>query len=316
MADSALCSTRIITGMCTPTNGRAVNLVALHTLEYPERSGAARWAAQYFQTVQASANYITDAEEIVGNVWEKDMPWTTPGVNERSISIEQAGYAGQSATEWADAYSRAMLENSARLTADICLRNGITPRRLTDAQLAAGVDGIIDHVQASRVYRQSDHWDCGDNFPWAYFMSRVAHYYGGGTGGLVPAAPTPDPTNILEYIMTLTESQAKTIIREQARLGCRDAYLNDAGFFQQQAFRAVQQNAGFLRGVTRDGARLANQTRFSTSGLTNGHSTSVEAETAWAAANHQSTRAQITALEKKIDALTAQLATLTQKEDA
>ena len=190
MADSALVDARIITNQCTPTNGRRVDLVVLHTLEYPERSGAARWAANYFRTVQASANYITDASEIIGGVYEKDMPWTTPGVNERSISIEQAGYAGQSASEWADAYSRAMLENTARLTADICRRNSIPPVLLTNAQLAAGHKGIIHHVQASEVYRMSDHWDCGPNFPWAYFMGRVAHYYGGGATGSVPSITT------------------------------------------------------------------------------------------------------------------------------
>lgn len=222
MADSPLVNDRIITTMCTPTNGRRVDLIALHTLEYPERVGAARWAADYFRTVQASANYCVDAQEIIGNVWEKDMPWTTPGVNERSISIEQAGYAGQSVSEWADTYSRSMLENTAKLTADICKRNNIPPVLLSNAQLAAGHKGIIHHVQASEVYRMSDHWDCGPNFPWSYFMGRVAQYYGGGTGGIVPTAPTQPQKDwfdmadqkMLEVALNNVFQKSKGLIRE------------------------------------------------------------------------------------------------------
>ena len=279
MAESPLVTERILTSHCTPTNGRFVNLVALHTLEYLERRGAARWAANFFRRVQASANYVVDADEIIGNVWEKDMPWTTPGVNERSISIEQAGYAGQDFSQWSDDYSTRMLERCAALVADICRRNNITPRKLTDAQLAAGWDGIIDHAQASRVYRQSDHWDCGPSFPWAGFMNRVKHYYdGGGTSS------------------GSTAGRAQEWDEMASKQEVQDALVE-----------ALHGQAGWLRWHV---ARKALQEKFPR-GDDPSLRTSVEIEAAWAAANAENTRKEvrraegrIRGLEEKIDALT------------
>lgn len=192
--DSSLVTSTALSPNRTVTNGRYARVVVLHTMETPETSQMAEAiGAGWFlnPTAFASAHYNVDNDSIVQGVPEKDMAWTAPGTNEDGIQIEQAGRAAQTTADWNDAYSTALLENSARLVADICRRNNIPPVKITDAQLAAGAKGIIDHAQASRVYRMSDHTDVGIGFPWDAFMAKVRHYYGGGA----PSAPAPsNPT--------------------------------------------------------------------------------------------------------------------------
>ncbi|WP_237223593.1 N-acetylmuramoyl-L-alanine amidase [Rothia nasimurium] len=192
--DSSLVTSTALSPNRTVTNGRYARLICLHTMETPETSLMAEnigggWFLN--PAAMSSSHYNVDNDSIVQGVPEKDMAWTAPGTNEDGIQIEQAGRAAQTTAEWNDAYSAALLENTARLVADICRRNNIPPVKITDAQLAAGAKGIIDHAQASRVYRMSDHWDVGTGFPWDAFMAKVWHYYGGGA----PSAPAPsNPT--------------------------------------------------------------------------------------------------------------------------
>lgn len=182
--DSSLVTSTALSPNRTVTNGRYARLICLHTMETQETNQMAEAiGAGWFlnPTAMASAHYNVDNDSIVQGVPEKDMAWTAPGTNEDGIQIEQAGRAAQTTADWNDAYSSALLENTARLVADICRRNNIPPVKITDAQLAAGAKGIIDHAQASRVYRMSDHWDVGTGFPWDAFMAKVQRYYGGGT---------------------------------------------------------------------------------------------------------------------------------------
>ena len=159
--------------------------ICIHTMETPESYSTARAVAQYFQriTTPASTHYCVDAREIIQCVPEETVAYAAPGVNHDFIQIECAGYAAQSPTEWEDEYSTAMLENLARLCADICRRHGIPATHLTDWQLAGGGHGIIGHVQASQVYRQSDHWDPGPNFPWQKLVSDINSILAGGVPG-------------------------------------------------------------------------------------------------------------------------------------
>lgn len=192
--DSALATSTALSPNRTVTNGRYARLIVLHTMETDEHSSIAEnigggWFLN--PAASASAHYNVDNDSIVQGVPEKDMAWTAPGTNHDGIQIEQAGRAAQSTAQWNDPYSSTMLDKTARLVADICQRNNIPPVKLTDAQLAAGAKGIIDHAQASRVYRMSDHWDVGTGFPWEAFMAKVRNYYGGGA----PSAPAPsNPT--------------------------------------------------------------------------------------------------------------------------
>lgn len=156
----------------TTANGRAISAVVIHTMEIAERDGAAEICARWFASPisQVSAHYCVDAETTIQCVLEGDIAWHARGGNANSIGIELAGSAGQRTLGWDDAYSRAVLERAARLTADVCERYAIPLRRLRAADLLAGRRGVTGHADVSAAFRKSDHWDPGPDFPWAKFL--------------------------------------------------------------------------------------------------------------------------------------------------
>ena len=78
--------------------------------------------------------------------------------------------------EWADVFSTGMLERSAELVAGICHRHGIPCVRIEADEVRDGHAGVCGHVDVSKAFGKSDHWDPGPNFPWRWYMLRVMHY--------------------------------------------------------------------------------------------------------------------------------------------
>lgn len=156
----------------TPGAGRAIDVVVIHTMEAPERDGAAEACARWFQNPasEVSAHYCVDADTVIQCVSEGDIAWHARGGNGSSIGVELAGYAGQGSRDWADAYSRELLRRAGRLTAEICARHAIPLRRIRAADLRAGRRGITGHADVSEAFRKSDHWDPGSGFPWQRFL--------------------------------------------------------------------------------------------------------------------------------------------------
>lgn len=163
---------------------RKVRVVVIHTMESPESATTAEDVARNWfakTAARSSAHYCVDSDSIVQCVSEADTAWAAPGANADGIQIELAGRAGQGAAGWVDPYSVAELDLAARLIAYICTRHSIPIRKLTREQLATGERGIIGHVDASTVYRLSDHTDPGPDFPWDQVIAKARSY----------AAPTP-----------------------------------------------------------------------------------------------------------------------------
>lgn len=169
--------------------------VVLHTMETVEGDSIAESiGAGWFTnpTAEASAHYCVDNNSIVQDVNEGDYAWAAgPIGNYHGIQIEMAGRASQTRAQWLDDYSRAMLERVAALTADICNRQGIPVRVLTDEQVAAGEAGITTHAALARVFRETNHTDPGPNFPWDFFMERVRAHANGTGGSVSESAPAP-----------------------------------------------------------------------------------------------------------------------------
>jgi hypothetical protein len=167
-----------------PVGGRTVDLVVIHTMEAPEKGTTAESVARYFQTTDrdVSSHYCIDNDSIVQCVREEDVAWCAPGANHNGIHLEHAGHAKQTATEWQDAYTQAMLERSARLTADLCTRYRIPVTWLHPTDLLAGKRGITSHNNVSKAFKRSTHWDPGKGFPIEPYLSLVRGFMATGTG--------------------------------------------------------------------------------------------------------------------------------------
>lgn len=158
----------------TPTSGRRISLIILHSMEAPEKGTTAESVARYFATTtrRASAHYNVDNNSIVQSVRDQDVAWGAAGANRNGLHIEHAGYARQSAAEWADAYSAAMLRLSAALVAEKCADYGIPVRLLAATDLKAGKAGITTHQRCSEAFGGT-HWDPGPHFPLDRYLSLV-----------------------------------------------------------------------------------------------------------------------------------------------
>lgn len=159
-----------------PKRDGAVRLIVIHTAETAELASAAEAIARYGQhpDVVSSWHVAVDSDSIIQCVKDSFVAYAAPGANHDGIQIELCCYAGQSAAQWRDPYSLAMLALGADAVAQYCLKYDLPAVHLTDAQLLAGNRGVVGHDQATRVYKKSTHMDPGPNFPWRRFMSMVA----------------------------------------------------------------------------------------------------------------------------------------------
>lgn len=164
-----------------PGGNLPVHRIVVHTMEAPEKGDTAESTARYFAAGsggrQASAHYCVDNNSIVQCVKETDIAFHAPP-NTGSIGIEHAGYARQTPADWADPYSLAMLDYSARLAADLCLAYHLPIVKRSPADLKAGKQGLCGHVDVSYAFGLSTHTDPGPAFPWAMYLDLVRHYAG------------------------------------------------------------------------------------------------------------------------------------------
>jgi hypothetical protein len=79
------------------------------------------------------------------------------------------------------------LDAAAWLAVQDCKKYGI-PFTVIAPPYTAGRAGISDHAYVTKVLKDGTHSDCGANFPWPYFASKVAEY-----SGAKPVEPKPDP---------------------------------------------------------------------------------------------------------------------------
>lgn len=151
--------------------------VVIHTAEALEHSRTAEnlqsWAAS--GPIGVSWHYAVDDDTVCQSVREEHTAWAAPGANARGIQIELAGYARQTAQEWADAFSSAQLELCAELVARICRRWEIPAVKVGPIEMADGLPGICGHLDVTRGVGvgRTTHGDPGPYFPWARFVGRV-----------------------------------------------------------------------------------------------------------------------------------------------
>ena len=162
----------------TRVGARKIRVIVLHSMEAPEKPSTGEAVANWFAgrsgaPPRASAHLCIDNNSVVEGVKPGDVAWACPGANHDGYQVEHAGYARQSRAEWLDDYSESMLWLSARVVRAVADAEGIPLKHLTDAELAAGDKGLIDHHQGTRVYKRSNHTDLGAHFPWDWYLTRL-----------------------------------------------------------------------------------------------------------------------------------------------
>ncbi len=160
------------------TRGRdaSIDVLVIHTMENKENPDSAENIANWFAgstAPEASAHYCIDNNTVVQCVRDEDVAWHAPGANHDGLGFEHAGTAKQTGRDWTDDYSNSMLELSARLVADKCVKYRIPPVWLTPADLQAGRRGITSHNNVSKAFGRSTHWDPGVGFNVQRYLARV-----------------------------------------------------------------------------------------------------------------------------------------------
>lgn len=159
----------------TVTNGRRVDLILIHTMEFPEKGDAAEDVAKFFArpATKASAHFCIDSDSAVQCVNLKDVAWAAPGANHDGVQLEHAGFARQSPADWDDMYSRKMLARSAKIAASVVTEYDLPVTFLRAPDLAAGRRGISTHAEVSKAFRLSDHTDPGVGFPIQRYLAQI-----------------------------------------------------------------------------------------------------------------------------------------------
>jgi peptidoglycan hydrolase-like protein with peptidoglycan-binding domain/N-acetyl-anhydromuramyl-L-alanine amidase AmpD len=157
-----------------------IDTIVIHTMEAAEKPDTAERVAQWLASPgapMASAHYCIDADSVVQCVLDGDTAFHAPGVNQRAIGVEHAGFARQTPEDWADPYSQTMMRRSAALVASLCARHQVPIRFVDVDALKAGEPGITTHNAVSLAFRRSSHTDPGPGFPIHRYLAMVREYF-------------------------------------------------------------------------------------------------------------------------------------------
>jgi hypothetical protein len=124
--------------------------------------------------VSTSIHYAVDGLE-EDNIWqglaEKDVGHHAPGFNTTSVGIEMCGKPNKNPGKgakpsYSEMYNEIMLNNCAKLCADICKRNNLQPTR-----------EVIRGHEDGQGSNRTDPGESKGNFDYTDFLARVANYF-------------------------------------------------------------------------------------------------------------------------------------------
>lgn len=154
-----------------------VDLIVMHTMETDQGPSVAEMIGKDFAARpadnKASSHVGVDSDSIVQYVPDSYVAYAAPGANSNGMQIELAGRAGMTRKQWLEPRALAVLVLGADVAAQYAHKYSIPLVQLTNAELRAGGRGFIGHVQASEVFKKSDHTDPGTGFPWDLFLAMV-----------------------------------------------------------------------------------------------------------------------------------------------
>lgn len=150
-----------------------INRVVIHGTVTPCKVGYAAIIARYFRTTDryASTQYVGDPGTMLQVVWDSYVAYGAPP-NENTLHIEICDTVTGPLSRWLDRPHRRALKRAARLTAEACLAYDVPIKKIGPKALRAGARGICGHVDVSKAWGQTNHWDPGA-FPWRRFIRLV-----------------------------------------------------------------------------------------------------------------------------------------------
>lgn len=169
--------TTIRTTYYRPERRSDVRWIVLHATHGAEGLGRAAATCRTLRERRVSAHYVLDTQAVIQCVPEDAEAWHAGrNANMRGIGIELCGSASQTREQWLDAQSLPMLENAARLIADICRRHTLPAALLTAPDLLAGRYGITTHAHVTAAFpSDTTHWDPGLGFPLREVIAAALH---------------------------------------------------------------------------------------------------------------------------------------------
>lgn len=184
--------------------GTKVDLWIIHT---QEGNGNADSLAHWLQgNVSASYHYTISEDYNDHGVTVCDVvdttlaSWSVLSANNRSINLCFAGSRiAWTRTQWMK-QSRA-IDVAAYLCVKDCLKFGI-PLNVMPWARYGPPGGITDHHYVTEYLGVGTHTDCGPNFPWDYFTSRI-QYYADALAPQRQQPPEPGPVRPADDQLTL-----------------------------------------------------------------------------------------------------------------
>jgi N-acetyl-anhydromuramyl-L-alanine amidase AmpD len=190
------------------TRVRIVSLIVQHVMQNRQGSNTAEAVGAWFagpDSRDASSHVGCDQDSVVQYVLPGDIAWGAQGANWNGYHVENAGFANQTADDWAKPENESMLLLNAKHVAKACNFFGIPRVRLSleevamvtkDAlirqgkrggQLSGHPGGLCGHFDVTRVWQDwahyglpnprtmpspfwPDHTDPGDSFPWERYL--------------------------------------------------------------------------------------------------------------------------------------------------
>lgn len=164
--------------------------VVIHSAVMKCEPGGAEALGRMNQTsTTGSWHYAVDPTGAVQCSWDRIICWAAPP-NWRKIQIEMADWpkpwpSGRRTKmwwanlkrgwRWALPGHRAMLRETAKLTAELLLQGNLPLQYVNARQLKAGQRGWTTHAQVTQAFHESTHWDPGA-WPRRRFGRLVRHY--------------------------------------------------------------------------------------------------------------------------------------------
>jgi hypothetical protein len=190
----------------SPSAPRFVNMLVTHSMEAPNKPTTASSVAGWFASSgapQASPHVCIDQSHVIGCVEPQHMAWACGVANWEAYSIELAGYARETQSEWLAEPNLSMLRRAAdhmakaaaffglplvvldeELTAAL-IRDSLIRQKKIAGTLSGLLGGVTTHAMANHAWRNGDlyglpaafahgdlsHTDPGDGFPLAELVT-------------------------------------------------------------------------------------------------------------------------------------------------